>query len=192
MKKMDPWPGRLLLVLLAVAVVMGMAGMAAAKPPKIPAAPSPVQYEEEEAPSPGFRGALDIRIQSGSGRLNPPAELVISNPLGESLGFDPRYHYTYREIAGGSYRRSVIPGNPSTEEAVLYINNAAGGPYSLRVIGTDHGQYRLSMKGYDREMSHADLLFTIMIQPGEVHHYVINYSNAGGASLRARRSRTRE
>jgi hypothetical protein len=187
------WSKQLFLTLLAAGVLAGMSGLAAAKPPKNPAATFPAQYEEEEGkPPPGFRGLLDIRIQSGSGRLHPPGELVISNSSGETLGFDPRYHYTYREIAGGSYRRAVIPGRPSIEEAVLHINDAAGGVYSLRVIGTGYGQYRLIMKGYDREVSHADLLFTIMIQPGEVHHYLINYDNVGGVSLRARRTRTRD
>jgi hypothetical protein len=183
-----------LLLLLAIGLA-GLSGLAPAQAGKAPGAAIPAQYEEEPeaAPAtPGFRGALDIRIQSGHGKLHPPGELVLSSPSGETAGFDPRYNYSYREIPGGSYKREVVPGYPSTEAAVLYLQNAVSGTYSLRVIGTDYGQYRLSMQGYDRSMSHADLLFTIMIQPGEVHHYLINYSNVGGASLSARRTRTRE
>ncbi|RJR32424.1 MAG: hypothetical protein C4567_18815 [Deltaproteobacteria bacterium] len=192
MRKISTW---LPLLLLLAAGLAGLYGTALAQPGRAQGPAVPPQYEEgqEEAPAaPGFRGALDIRLRSGEGKLNPPAEMVLNNPAGESAGFDPRYNYTYQEIPGGTYKRMVVNGYPSIEETVLYIDNAVGGAYSLRVIGTDYGQYALSMKGYDRDMSHADLLFTIMIQPGDVHHYVINYSNVGGASLNARRTRTRE
>jgi len=195
MKNLLKWPGFLFLILLLTAGLAGMAGAAPATGAKAPGAAVPAQYEEDEdetPPAPRSRGALEIRIQSGYGKLNPPGELVLSNPFGETLGFDPRYNSTYQEIAGGSYRRVVVPQSPSIEEAVLSINNAVSGTYSLRVVGVDYGQYRLSMKGYDRDRNHADLLFTIMIQPGEVHHYLINYANVGGASLNARRTRTRE
>jgi len=195
MKNLVKMPIWLWLMLLVAAGLAVASGPAQAQTGKAPGAAMPAQYEEEqeEAPEvPGFRGALDIRIQSGYGKLNPPGELVISNPWGESAGFDPRYNYTYQEIPGASYKREVVPGYPSIEAAALYLRNAPSGTYSLRVIGTDYGQYRLSMKGYERNMSHADLLFTIMIQPGEVHHYLINYSNRGGAFLNARRTRTRE
>jgi len=194
MKNLVKMPIWLWLMLLVAAGLAVASGPAQAQTGKAPGAAMPAQYEGEpaEAPPPGFRGALDNRIQSGYGKLNPPGELVLSSPSGETAGFDPRYNYLYQEISGGSYKREVVPGSPSIEAAVLYLRNAPSGTYSLRVIGTDYGQYRLSMQGYDRSMNHADLLFTIMIQPGEVHHYLINYSNQGGASLNARRTRTRE
>ena len=74
----------------------------------------------------------------------------------------------------------------------LYVDPAVSGTYGLRVIGVDDGRYLLSMKGYDRAGNHADLRFTARLQPGEVHHYVIHYSNQGGASLRARRTQAAE
>ncbi len=183
------------IILLVAAGLAAVSGAAPAQAGKAQAAAMPAQYEEEPEQTPempGFRGALEIRIQSGYGRLHPPGELVLSNPFGETEGFDPRYNYYYREIPGGSYKREVVPEYPSIEAAMLYVRNAASGTYSLRVIGTDYGQYRLAMKGYDQNMSHADLLFTLIIQPREVHHYLIDYSNRGGASLSARRTRTRE
>jgi hypothetical protein len=60
------------------------------------------------------------------------------------------------------------------------------------VIGTSRGRYSLSIKGYDASGSHADVAFRFMIEPGEIQHYLIDYSNRNGASLNARRTRTTE
>ncbi len=182
-----------LLLLLSVATGLALSsGAALAQAGKAPGAAMPAQYEEEpaeEAP-PGGRGVLDIRIQSDWGRPHPPGDLILSSPTGEIAGFDPRDNYYYRQMYGASYLRDIGPSGMET--AVLYVRNALSGTYSLRVVGTDSGKYRLFMKGYDQEGNHADLQFTMLIEPGQVHHYLINYSNQGGAYLKARRTRIGE
>jgi hypothetical protein len=179
-------------LVLAAGPVRGVAVAAPALGAPGEAVARPAQYEAEEEgpaePEPGFRGALDLRIQSLEGRPYSPAEMVISNPFGETAGYDPRADYTYGEIPGGDYWWEEIPGTASNA-SVLYIRNAVSGTYSLRLIGTDYGTYRLAMKGYDRYSSHADVEFTMRIEPGAVHHYLVSYSNRGGARIDARRTR---
>ena len=70
-----------------------------------------------------------------------------------------------------------------------FVRNAVSGVYSLRVIGSDYGRYKLNLKGYDASMSRAEAEFIATIEPGAIHHYVVNYSNRGGARLDVRRTR---
>ena len=101
-------------------------------------------------------------------------------------GGDSRVNATYQEIPGATYSNETIS---SQQQALrLYVGQAVSGTYSLRVIGVDAGRYLLSMDGYDQAGNHAKVRFTASLQPGDVHHYVIQYSNQGGASLRARRT----
>jgi hypothetical protein len=148
---------------------------------------TPAQYSQEE---PGSGGSLQIRLQAEDGAPYPPGDLVLSDPTARMTGADSRTNNAYQEIPGATYSNETIS---SQQQALrLYVGNAVSGTYSLRVIGVDPGRYLLSMKGYDQAGNHADLRFTAGLQPGEVHHYVIHYSNQGGASLRARRTQAAE
>jgi hypothetical protein len=148
--------------------------------------------EDEEKVEPGIRGALDLRLTSESGQTYPPGEMVISNPFGDTVGYDPRSGQTYQDIPMAYYRTYPMPGGFDQQEVVLNIPNAMSGVYSLRVIGTARGRYSLKIKGYDASGSHADVSFRFLIEPGQIDHYLIDYSNRGGASLNARRTRVTE
>jgi len=169
-------------LLLAAGLTAGWWGAA----PASEAAVRPAQYEEE---GPGFIGALDITIQSLDGKTYAPGELVLSDPFGEFAGYDPRNEYTYQDIPGSTYGWQPIPGEPELYAGVLHVRNAVSGLYSLRVIGTDYGRYRLVLDGYDRDMNRARTEFTALIEPGAIHHYLVNYSNRAGARLNVRRTR---
>jgi hypothetical protein len=148
-----------------------------------PGGVTPVQYQDT--------GTLYISIQSQEGRPEPPGELVLSDPSGDLAGYDPRYGRTYREIHGAAYTREELPGQADQEAAVLDLRQAVSGTYSLRVIGVEPGIYFLGMQGYDAAGNKADVSFSnAAIQPGEVHHYLIRYSNRDGASLKVRRTRS--
>jgi hypothetical protein len=187
--KLQIWLAPLLLLsgLLLAPGVSALARDAKALTPVMPA-----QYDEEteaEAPAPGYRGALEIRCQSEEGRAIPPVEMVLSNPFGETTGYDPRYQTAYQEIPGASYKREVVPGSPETEAEVLTVRHAVSGTYSLRVIGVDYGTYSLFLKGFDKSGSHADVQFTrARIKPGYIHHYRIRFSNREGPSLEVKRT----
>lgn len=145
---------------------------------------TPVQYQE------GSGGSLQIRLQSEEGAQYPPGDLILSDPEARMTGSNSRANYTYQEIPGATYRAENISNRQ--EAFRLEVDNAVSGTYSLRVIGVDYGRYILFMKGYDQAGNHADVRFTGGLQPGEVHHYVIHYSNRGGASLKVRRTRVIE
>jgi hypothetical protein len=130
--------------------------------------------------------SLQIRIQSEEGAQYPPGDLVLSDPDARMTGSDTRANYTYQEIPGAIYSAENI--SPRQQAFLLYVDQAVSGTYSLRVIGADYGRYILSMKGYDEVGDHADVRFTGGLKPGEVHYYVIQYSNRGGARLKVRRT----
>lgn len=143
------------------------------------------QYQEERGSS-----SLQIRLQSEDGAEYPPGDLLLSDPSARLTGADSSANYNYQEIPGATYRAENISARQ--QAFLLYVDNAVSGTYSLRVIGVDSGRYILSMKGYDQAGNHADVRFTGGLQPGEVHHYVIQYSNRDGASLKVRRTRAAE
>ena len=184
------------LIFLLSGLLLAFGAAAPAGNPKAPGPATAAPYDEEaaaEAPTlplpPGFKGALDIRCQSEEGRVSPPVEMVLSNPYGETVGYDPRYQTAYQEIPGASYKREVVPGYPEIEAEVLNVRAPVSGTYSLRVIGVETGTYSLFIKGVDRHGNQVDLQFThANIKPGYIHHYLIKYSQRQGPSLEARRT----
>ena len=146
---------------------------AAAQADEITGLVKPVQ--DEEAPT---RGALDIFIRSDERAPTPPGELLLGDPEARMSGADAR-GTRYREIPNSAYRRAEGAYH-------LHVGDAESGRYSLRVIGMDSGKYILYMTGYDQSGAHADINFTRLIQPGEMHVFVIDYSNVDGAKIKAR------
>jgi hypothetical protein len=144
------------------------------------------QYDQE----PGAGGSLKIRIQSADGEPYPPGDMVLSDPYAQAMGHDPRYNRDYQEISWATFTQETISDQQNA--FLMNVANAVSGTYSLRVIGVNPGRYILIMDGYDQEGNHANVRFTAGLQPGEVHHYLIHYSNQGGASLRARRTQAAE
>jgi hypothetical protein len=144
---------------------------------------TPAQYY----PPPGPRGSLELRLYSADGLPEPPGEMVISSPAADAEGYDPRVRYLYNEIPGATYQRERLASGQ--QAVVLFLGAAPSGPYSLRLIGTDYDRYYLGMTGYDRDGNRADISFNALIEPGQVIHYLIEYSNLSGASIRARRTR---
>lgn len=141
------------------------------------------QYDQEEV---GSGGSLQIRIQSADGESYPPGDMVLSDPYAQAMGHDPHYNSNYQEISGATYTQETISSQQNA--FLMNVANAVSGTYSLRVIGVNPGRYLLIMDGYDPAGNHTKVRFTAGLHPGEVHHYVIHYSNQGGASLRARRT----
>ncbi len=142
---------------------------------------TPAQYAPEEA---AVGASLQIRIRSDEGAQYPPGDLLLSDPSARMSGSDART--TYREIPGAIYTQETL--SPRQYAFLMDVANAVSGNYSLRVIGVDYGKYYLSMAGFDQTGARADISFTALLQPGEVHHYLINYSNRDGARIRARRT----
>ncbi len=161
-------------------------GTAAAQADQAAGLTKPVQYQGGSAGG----GSLHIRILSEDGEQYPPGNMLLIDPYGQALGFDSRSNRDYHEISGATYTQETVS---SQQYAFLMnVSDAVSGTYGLRVIGVNPGRYLLTMDGYDREGNHANVRFTAMLEPGEVQHYVIRYSNVGGASIRARRTSVTE
>jgi len=185
--------GRIVLVLLAVLVMGWPASLGAEKGKTAVAVPAQAQEEAgEEGAAPGFTGALEIRLQTEEDRLTPPAEMVLTDPRHRSTGYDPRTGTAFQEIPGSSYDWQSSRGVRGPREVVIYVRTPADGLYTLRLIATRTGKYRLYMRGLDQEQTAADLRFTdAKILKGTVQHYLINFSREG-PRLDARRTKTLE
>jgi hypothetical protein len=185
---------KLLILLAGLIVLAGVvlaAGRAApAREGRAAGLATPAQEDEEtETEAPAYRDVLMIRCVSAEGRAVPPVEMMLSSPSGETVGYDPRYQMAYQEIPGASYKRAVVPGYQEAEAEVLTVHQAAGGTYSLEVIGVASGTYNLFLQGFNQKGSHAEVKFThAWIKPGYIHHYRINYDNQGGPSLEVKRT----
>jgi hypothetical protein len=161
--------GLVLLLSLAFVTFWGFAAQAG----EIAGLVKPVQ--DQEAPT---RGALDIRIRSDERAPTPPAELLLSDPSARMSGSDAQ-GAKYREIPNSAYRRE-------RDTYHLHVGDAASGRYSLRVIGLNSGKYVLYMTGYDQNGARADVNFSRLMGPGEMHIFLIDYSNLAGAKIKAR------
>jgi len=138
--------------------------------------------ENNKKKSYSYVGALDIRIHPDEGNLNPPAELLLTDPKGRRVGNDPKRNKTFKEITNSSYEHEGIAdaetGDPGPETAIIYIRNPIIGEYNLQVIGIKSSKYILEIRGYDCEMNHSSAEFTnVMINKNTEHHYLIRYSN---------------
>jgi hypothetical protein len=98
-------------------------------------------------PSGGSAARLAVRVHS-------PAELVVTDPLGRRVGFDPRTGTSYDEVPGASYgvdSRIVTEDEevfPGVETA--WFNAPVDGDYTVQVIGTDTGSYVVDGEAYSQ------------------------------------------
>lgn len=142
--------------------------------------------EFEPRSQPGFEEVILATVHS-------PAELVMTDPLGRRLGFDPVRGQAHSEIPDGVYATAglgidfpdgtIIDEEPWKELAV-YL--PLDGEYAVSVTGTSTGRYTLHLLGYDRMHRSAGFAARdIPIASGEVHRYAFAYSAAdlSGGSL---------
>lgn len=83
--------------------------------------------------------------------LESPAELVLTDSQGRRAGFDPVSGEFYTEIPGSSYAQAegVVSQDDFGEEVhlpkILMVQNPQGDEFELVVIGTDTGEYDLTI-----------------------------------------------
>jgi hypothetical protein len=119
--------------------------------------------------------------------LHSPADMVITDPQGRRVGFDPQQGTRHLEIPGSSYGMEQLAAADGqgglVEQTVLYIPGAILGPYTLQVIGTGRGTYTLHAVGIDSDgQAH---LFKIVgtASPGSVDSFAILYASRVGQPL---------
>lgn len=109
--------------------------------------------------------------------FSPLGEMVMTDPLGRKLGFDPIKEKEYEEIPNSSYavypdedcETGEILGDPRT---ILMIVRPVEGEYQLEVIGIGRGNYTLTIALDDKESNQTkEIHEKIPISPGTIHTY---------------------
>ncbi len=115
-----------------------------------------------------------------------PVELILTDPLGRRLGYDPASGTSLHEIPTSSYGPETLAAEDGSgsvlEQTTLDISDPQPGTYSLQVIGTGSGPYSVDAVSVDNTgvgtMSDAGG----SILPGSIVTYTVAYSSTPGAS----------
>ena len=125
-------------------------------------------------------------------RFHSPGEMLITDPLGRRLGFDPSTGRTFNEIPNSGYSILGIGDATDTNPVPLDYDppkelelvRIPEGEYTLRITGTGNGTYKLLMYSMDVEgMPSGEIFENIPITLGEVHIYTIEHSKALGSEI---------
>ena len=120
-------------------------------------------------------------------RAHSPVEMVITDPEGRRLGFDPRTQTSYTEIPAAFYGEDgtiaagdgqiLIPG-----EKAAALNAPIDGEYIIQAIGTDTGSYYVDGEAYDRNGGLTRIEGPSgMTSPNQVDTAAISYSSQPAA-----------
>ena len=123
------------------------------------------------SPQDDYRGALDIRIHPGYGKLMPSADFLLIDPTGKKAGAVSEK--TFSEFVAGFADYEGLEddetGESGPSSGVIDISNPAEGGYVLRITGTEDGRFSIELNGYNKQpkRSHAEIL-DAPIKKGEV------------------------
>ena len=121
-------------------------------------------------------------------RAHSPVELVLTDPLGRRLGFDPTTGTSYTEIPDASYgihgqtlsddgAQTMVPGIKTA-----WLNSPIDGNYTIEAIGTDTGSYHVDGEAYDENGGHSNVSGPSgTTTPNQVDTAVIHYSSQPAA-----------
>jgi hypothetical protein len=134
-------------------------------------------------PSAEYTDASGMRFS-----FHSPGEMVVTDPQGRRVGYDPIQAITYKEIPGAYYEGYYIAdaesGDPGPLTKELVIPEPLAGDYKLEVLGTSEGVYSLGIEAYDPELNPSIFEFLdIAISLGTVHTYAFKYPKQVGVGL---------
>lgn len=180
-----------LLVVVAVGV---LGGSLAQQPPPNPRPPKPAAAQTAVTdPCERYRSLLDVRIFATGDRLQPSAELLLTDPQGRRVGMDPAARKSYSEIPNAAYEFEGIDddetGEPGPNTGVIWVGcGPPAGEYKLEVIGTDDAPYEVDVLAYDERTNSASAhVGPVKIVKGERHGYRIVWGKEPSASVAVRR-----
>lgn len=132
-----------------------------------------------------FTGALDIRIHPDQGKLQPPAELLLKDPGGRKIGFDPRTTRAYGEIPSAHYEfegiDDAVSGAPGPRSGIIELRNPLPGTYVLDIIGTESGYYTIEITGFDKNLNTSKMfLKKTHTKPMAVRSFKFRYDSEHG------------
>jgi hypothetical protein len=133
----------------------------------------------------GFEVSGGGGIASLTFSLASPAELVVTNPLGQRTGFDPRGEVTFDEIPDAVYYEEQIAPDeegvsPPPPIKIFDTTSPTSGSYTIQVIGTGIGTYHLDLQRYDESGEPSYLLVEDQTNAGKVDEYRVDFSPVPG------------
>jgi hypothetical protein len=153
-------------------------------PPQNPPGPSElVRSQESEPPEPPLISLVEpFNYASLSVSANTlEVLLLLIDPSGRSLGFDPKTQKKIERVIGGdlgSYSITDPASGKKLESRWLEVVQAQKGLYTLMVSANKPIRYILTIGGESKGGTHQTLNETLptTIEPGEVHVYQFLYS----------------
>lgn len=122
-------------------------------------------------------------------RFYSPGELLLTDPQGRRVGYDPINKITYNEIPAAFYEtigfEDTITKEQGPDLKELEVPRPIAGDYQLQVIGTATGTYLLDIMavGDNGEPYNVAIFKDIPIAPNKIHTYGFYYSKRAGAQL---------
>ncbi|MBI3477595.1 MAG: hypothetical protein HY010_17830, partial [Acidobacteria bacterium] len=121
-------------------------------------------------------------------RFHSPGELLLTDPQGSRVGYDPVQQLEYNEIPDAYYEgihlADAESGDPGPLTMDLFVPKPLAGDYKLEVFGTGDGTYALEVHAYDPELNPSIHEFIdVAISPGTLHTYAFRYSKQVGVGL---------
>jgi hypothetical protein len=120
--------------------------------------------------------------------------LLLIDPSGRSLGFDPNTQKLIERVIGGDLGSHSITDPASgkkIESRWLEVIQAPGGLYTLMVSAKKPTTYLLTIGGESKGGTHQTLNTAgpTAIKPGQTHVYQFSYSQGIGSDTRPKRVR---
>ncbi|MEM3754027.1 MAG: hypothetical protein QW778_05530 [Candidatus Micrarchaeaceae archaeon] len=125
------------------------------------------------------RDTINIKICKSflEAKLSSPANLLIIDPTGRKIGFDPDVGKPVYEIPNATYT------GPGTKPQIIIIYYPLPGGYKIKVIGIDSGSYLLNVTYCGENKTTNELSFSSTIQMGAIEEYDIQLSASGEINL---------
>lgn len=117
--------------------------------------------------------------------FHSPGEIVLTDPQGRRVGYDPTTGTRYAEVPGGAYTLEGMDfvdddGSfiPDEKSKFATVSGPVDGQYKVTVVGTGTGTYILSIRthGEGPDLMSGTSFRDVPITPGEVHSYTFSYS----------------
>ena len=103
-------------------------------------------------------------------RIRSPANLLITDPLGRSIGTDPATGQIVNEIPDAFY------SGRGTEPETITIPDPLDGTYAVKLVGTAVGNYTLELEYINGEQSAMET-FHGRITPGELQTFICDIAS---------------
>jgi hypothetical protein len=123
--------------------------------------------------------------------FHSPGELLIANPAGQRLGFDPLTNQSFAEIPGSSYNdvgleddETETPDDTVDPAKSLELVSPSIGDYSLTITGTGTGTYNMEIQALDTNGQPSQQTFlNVPVAPNQVQQIVVHYDSTPGAQV---------